>query len=82
MTKIELNIPADIELAIEAAFPGQDKAAALLRLVRRELGMTDQPSIDVEPAFEELVQHALRLRATTPYVTDEVIRSIRDDLRG
>ncbi len=77
MGEIRIDIPKDMEAAFEEAFPGEDKAAAILRLIQAELGKRQT----AEESFDELVVAALRLRDEPPYFTDEDVRRAREELR-
>jgi hypothetical protein len=76
MGVIRIDIPKDMETAFERAFPDQDKAAAILRLIEIEIAKrTDDRS------FGDLVDEVLHLRDEPPYFTDEDIRRAREELR-
>jgi hypothetical protein len=79
MGEIRIDIPKDIEAAFDAAFPGEDKAAAILRLIRAEIAKRQHA--DAEETFDDLVAEALRLREEPPYFTDDDIRRAREELR-
>jgi predicted nucleic acid-binding protein len=53
MGEIKINIPKDMETAFEAAFPGEDKAGAILRLIQTEIAKPDRA-----PATIALLTHA------------------------
>jgi len=77
MGEIKIRIPKDMEADFEKAFPDDDKAAAILRLVEAEIARRQ----DTERNFEDIVEEALRVRQQPPYFTDEEIRKIREELR-
>jgi hypothetical protein len=79
MGEIKINIPTEIEAAFDEAFAGQDKAAAILALVRAEIAKRQNAS--PERSFDELVAEVMRLREEPPYATDEEIRKVREELR-
>ena len=81
MGEIKIDIPKDMEAAFEAAFPGEDKAAAVLRLIEAEIARRKDADAGAEGKFEDLVEEVLRLRRQPPYFTDEAIRRAREDLR-
>jgi hypothetical protein len=85
MTKIELNITADLEQAIKAAYPGEETAAVLVRLIEQQLKSTatisaTDDAID-DRVFDDTVQSVLRLRQEPPFAADDAIRNTRDDVR-
>ena len=77
MGEIKIRIPKNMEAAFQKAFPDDDKAAAVLRLVEAEIARRQ----DTERNFEDIVEEALRVRQQPPYFTDEEIRKIREELR-
>ena len=77
MGEIKIRIPKDMEADFQKAFPDDDKAAAILRLVEAEIARRQ----DTERNFEDIVEEALRVRQQPPCVTDEEIRKIREELR-
>ncbi len=81
MGEIKINIPKDMETAFEEAFPGEDKAAANLRLIQTEITKRQNADAIAERSFDDLVEEVLRLREEPPYVTDEEIRRVREELR-
>jgi hypothetical protein len=81
MGEIKISIPRDLESAFEEAFPGEDKAAAVLQLVESEIARRRSTDAVVEREFQELVDEVLRLRQEPPYFTDEDIRKVREELR-
>jgi hypothetical protein len=76
MGEIKINIPKDMETAFEEAFPGEDKAAAIMLLIEVEIAKRT-----AERSFDDLVEEVLRLRDEPPYFTDEDIRKAREELR-
>ena len=80
MGEIKINIPKDMETAFEAAFPGEDKAGAILRLIQTEIAKRRDTA--GQESFDALVEEALRTRNEPPYFTDEDIRRAREELRG
>jgi hypothetical protein len=82
MGEIKINIPKDMEMAFEKAFPGEDKAAAILRLIESEIARRHGADATAERSFDDLVAEVLRLREEPPYFTDEDIRKAREELRG
>ena len=76
MGEIRVDLPKDLEAAFKEAFPGEDKAAAILRLVELEIAKRT-----AERSFDDLVDEVLRLRDELPYFTDEDIRRAREELR-
>ena len=82
MGEIKINIPKDMEKAFEEVFPGEDKAAAILRLIQSEIAKRQgSEAATDEWSFEELVEEVMRLRDEPPYFTDEDIRRAREELR-
>jgi hypothetical protein len=81
MGQIRIDIPKDMEAAFEEAFPGEDKAAAVLRLIRAEIAKRQNADAAPEGSFDDLVAEAMRLRDEPPYFTDEDIRRAREELR-
>ena len=81
MGEIKVNIPKDMEAAFEEAFPGKDKAAAVLHLIRAEITKRQTTEAVAERNFEDIVDEILRLRREPPYFTDEDIRKVREELR-
>ena len=60
MGEIRINIPKELEKAFDSAFPEDDKAAAVLRLIRQEI----ERKQDTEGAPEKsLVEMANEIRA-------------------
>ena len=86
MGEIRIGIPKDMERAFEAAFPGEDKAAVVLRLIQAEIARRQKSGpgggVTTEEPFDGLVAEVLRLRDEPPYFTDEEIRRAREELRG
>jgi hypothetical protein len=82
MGEPKINIPKDMEKAFVEVFPGEDKAAAILRLIQSAIArrQSSEAATD-EWSFEELVEEAMRLREEPPFVTDEEIRRAREELR-
>jgi hypothetical protein len=81
MTKIELNITADLEQAIKAAYPGEDTAAVVVRIVEQQLKSTATTGATDDRIFDDAVQAVLRLRQEPPFAADDAIRTIRDEFR-
>jgi hypothetical protein len=81
MGEISVNIPKDMEAAFEEAFPGRDKAAAVLDVIRAEIAKRQDADAAGETRFDELVDEVLRVREEPPFITDEEIRKIREELR-
>ena len=79
MGQIKIRIPEDMDAELEKAFPGEDKAAAILHIIEAEMARRRGPGM--EPKFEDLVEEVIRLRKEPPYVTDEDIRRAREELR-
>ena len=77
MGEIKIRIPKDMKADFEKAFPDNDKAAAVLRLVEAEIARRQ----DAETKFEDIVEEVLRVRQEPPYFTDEDIRKAREELR-
>ncbi len=82
MGEVKINIPKDMETAFEEAFPGEDKAAAILRLIESEIERRHSHDATGERSFDDLVQEVLRLREEPPFFSDEDIRRAREELRG
>jgi hypothetical protein len=83
MGEIKINIPKDMETAFEAAFPGEDKAGAILRLIQAEIAKRRNADATAgEESFDALVEAVLRVRNEPPYFTDDEIRRAREELRG
>ena len=80
MSKIEIDIPKDLERAFEEAFPGSDKAAAVWRVIRQEIERK-QAEAGVTRAGS-LVDLARRLRASGPSFTADEIRQAREEGRS
>lgn len=80
MGKIEIDIPKDMERALETAFPGEDKAATVLRIIAERLALS--PAGPGEPDFAVIVEEMRRIRAQPPFVTDEEIRLALDEMRS
>ncbi len=76
MGEIKINIPKGMETSFEEAFPGEDKAAAILRLIEIEIAKRA-----AERSFDDLVAEVMRLRDEPPYFADEDIRRVREELR-
>ena len=79
MGKIEISIPQDMESAFEEAFPGDDKAEAVWRIIRQEIerkraaaGLT---------ATKSLVELAKELRASGPLFSAEDVQRAREEGR-
>lgn len=79
MGKIEISIPQDMESAFEEAFPGDDKAEAVWRIIRQEIerkraaaGLTTTKS---------LVELAKELRASGPLFSAEDVQRAREEGR-
>jgi hypothetical protein len=66
-----------MEMAFEEAFPGEDKAAAILRLVRAEIAKRQNGAPDAEDSLDDLIAEVMRLRDEPPYFTDDDIRRAR-----
>jgi hypothetical protein len=82
MGEIKIDIPQDMETAFEEVFPDEDKAAAILRLIRSEIARRQSSeALAGERSFEELVGEVMRLREEPPFVTGEDIRRAREELR-
>jgi hypothetical protein len=81
MGEIKVNIPKDMESAFEEAFPGEDKAEAILHLIRSEIAKRQDADAIAEGNFQGIVDELLRLRKEAPYFTDEDIRKAREELR-
>jgi hypothetical protein len=81
MGEIKVNIPKDMEAAFEEAFPGKDKAEAILHLIRSEIAKRQDTDAIAGGSFQSIVDEVLRLRKEPPYVTDEDIRKVREELR-
>jgi hypothetical protein len=81
MGEIKVNIPKEMEAAFEKAFPGEDKAVALLRLIQAEIARRQDIGAVAERSFEDIVDEVLRLREEPPYFTDDDIRKARQELR-
>lgn len=81
MGEIKVNIPKDLEAAFEEAFPGEDKAVAVLQLIQVEIAKRQSIDAVGEGTFEDIVAEVLRLREEPPYFTDEDIRKAREELR-
>jgi hypothetical protein len=79
MGEIKVNIPKEMEAAFDKVFAGEDKAVAVLALIRTEIAKRQK--LDAETSFDELVDEVLRLREEPPYATDDEIRRIREELR-
>ena len=70
-----------MEAAFEEAFPGEDKAAAVVRLIQTEIARLQNAGATAERRFEDLVDEVLRVREEPPYFTDEDIRRVREEFR-
>ena len=81
MGEIKIDIPKDMEAAFEDAFPGEDKAAAVLRLIEAEIARRQDADAAAERNFEDIVEELLGLHQEPPYFTDEDIRKAREELR-
>jgi hypothetical protein len=81
MGEIRVDIPRDLETAFDEAFAGQDKAAAILALIRTEIAKRQNADASAERSFDDLIEEVLRLREQPPYMTDEEIRKVREELR-
>jgi hypothetical protein len=81
MGEIKIDIPQDMETAFEEAFPGEDKAAAILHLVETEIARRRAADAMAERSFDDLVEVVLRMRDEPPYFTDADIRTAREELR-
>jgi cytochrome P450 len=81
MGEIKINIPKDMETAFEEAFPGEDKATAIMRLIRAEIAKRQNGGPVAEDSFDDLVAEVMRLRDEPPYFSDDEIRRARDELR-
>jgi hypothetical protein len=82
MGDIKIRIPKDMEATFEKAFPGEDKAAAVLRLVRAEIARLYGRGAAAEPSFDNLVEDVRHLREEPAYFADEDIRRERAEPRG
>ena len=81
MGEIRIDIPKNMETAFEEAFPGEDKAAAVLRLIRTETARRQAADATAERSFDDIVEEVLRMRDEPPYFPDEDIRRAREELR-
>ena len=81
MGEIKIDIPKDMETAFEEAFPGEDKAAAVLRLIQTEIARRQAAEAAAERSFDDIVEEVLRMPNEPPYFTDEDIRRAREELR-
>jgi hypothetical protein len=81
MGEVKVNIPEDLEAAFEEAFPGRDKASAVLDVVRSEIAKRQSAAAIGDSEFEAVVDEVLRLREQAPYFSDEDIRKAREALR-
>jgi|SwirhisoilCB2_FD_contig_31_20808060_length_438_multi_6_in_0_out_0_1 hypothetical protein len=80
MGEIKIDIPKDMEAAFEEAFPGEDKAAAILRVIRAEIAKRQNGDPVVDGNFDDLVAEVIRMRDEPPYFTDDDIRRAREEL--
>jgi hypothetical protein len=80
MGKIEIDIPKDVEQALDAAFPGEDRASAILRLITRELERR-QTAAPSPGRGQSLVEMANEIRARMPPISQAEIRRIREEGR-
>jgi hypothetical protein len=55
MGEIKIDIPRDLEAAFEEAFPGEDKAQAILGLIHAELARRHHGDAVPERSFEDMV---------------------------
>ena len=83
MSKIEIDIPKDMERALDDAFPGEDKAAVLLRLaqvaIARDLVLAGAKTAALPK--KSLVEMANEIRARMPSISQQEIRRIREEGR-
>ena len=77
MGEIKIDIPKDMEAAFEEAFPAEDKAAAVLRLIEAEIARRKDADSD-----GNLFDEALRLRQEPSYFADEDIRNAHEEPRN
>lgn len=80
MGEIRIDIPRDLERAFEAAFAGEDKAAAVLRVIREEIARRER--LSTPTSTETLLDEILAFGSTAPSITDDEIRRIREELRA
>lgn len=76
MTIIQLNIPDALKESFDKAFPGEEPAAVLLRLLRDEIEQREQS----RP--QGLVDEILTFRSRVPPVDAAEIADARDEVRG
>jgi hypothetical protein len=84
MGDMTIKIPDDIEEALERSFPGEDKAAVLLRLVRERLLEAEQDQereADGRRRFDAALEAMMKLRSEDPALTDDDIRKARHEGR-
>ena len=83
MSKIEIDIPKDMEKALDDAFPGEDKATVLLRLAQTAIARSSVMASGmtaVRPK-KSLIEMASEIRARMPSISQQDIRRIREEGR-
>jgi hypothetical protein len=80
MGKIEINIPRELENAFEEAFPGEDKAEAVWRIIRQEIER--KRAAPVLSSKKSLVELAKEIRASGPLFSAEDVQRAREEGRS
>ena len=79
MGKIEIDIPREMEHAFEEAFPGEDKAKAVWRIVQQEIER--KRAAPIHGPKKSLVELAKEIRASGPLYSAEDVQRAREEGR-
>ena len=80
MTIMTIRIPEDVKEAFDKAFEGEDKDAIIARLLQEAAGKRAQAE-EVAERRRKAVDAILELRETMPAISQDEIRTTREEMR-